>query len=162
MIRAFLLLGSNDGDRLVILGNARKAIEASAGKLVSTSSIYETAAWGNNDQAPFLNQAIAIDTPMEALQLLDKLQKIELALGRVRKQRWGPRTIDIDILLYGDLTMSTPILTIPHPGVPDRRFTLVPMAEIAGNLYHPVLRKTMQELLIECKDALAVEIFQEK
>lgn len=157
MIRTFLLLGSNEGDRTRLLRDARARIQSLAGAIVKASSLYQTTAWGNTEQAPFLNQVIEIETVLEPLDLLATLQKIEIELGRVRKEKWGPRPIDIDILFYGDVVMSTPMLSIPHPGTPERRFTLVPLTEIAGELVHPVLKKTMSELLASCKDALLVE-----
>jgi 2-amino-4-hydroxy-6-hydroxymethyldihydropteridine diphosphokinase len=157
MIRTFLLLGSNEGDRIRLLTEARERIEILAGAILRTSSIYQTAAWGRTEQAPFLNQVIEIQTEVDPLDLLDRLQKIEVALGRKRKEKWGPRSIDIDILFYGDLVMSTPTLSIPHPGIPDRRFTLVPLTEIAAALIHPSIKKNMLELLDNCDDRLLVE-----
>jgi 2-amino-4-hydroxy-6-hydroxymethyldihydropteridine diphosphokinase len=157
MIRVFLLLGSNEGDRTAFLSAARAQIEAAAGKVISISSVYQTAAWGKTDQAAFLNQVIAVDTKLEALVLLGTLQTIERAMGRKRKEKWGSRTIDIDILFYGDAVINTTELIVPHPGIPERRFTLVPLVEIAPDLLHPVLKKTVRELLGECGDGLEVE-----
>jgi 2-amino-4-hydroxy-6-hydroxymethyldihydropteridine diphosphokinase len=159
MTTAFLLLGSNEGMRMQFLQDARQKIDDSAGQVISTSSIYETAPWGNTDQGPFLNQVIEISTSLEPLLLLGKLQDIETNMGRIRKEKWGPRRLDIDILFYGSRLLKTPLLTIPHPGIPERRFTLVPLVEIAEGFVHPVLKKSMKELLAECKDTLGVERF---
>jgi 2-amino-4-hydroxy-6-hydroxymethyldihydropteridine diphosphokinase len=159
MTTAFLLLGSNEGTRMQFLQDARDKIDDTAGQVISISSIYETAPWGNTEQGPFLNQVIEISTNLEPLLLLGKLQDIETNMGRIRKEKWGPRRLDIDILFYGTRLLKTPLLTIPHPGIPERRFTLVPLAEIAEGFVHPVLKKNMKELLAECKDTLGVERF---
>ncbi len=157
MIRAFLLLGSNEGDRIALLANARSRIASLGGTIVKKSSIYQTAAWGKTEQAPFLNQVIEIKTALGPMELLKTLQSIEQTIGRVRKEKWGPRTIDIDILLYDNLATSTPELNIPHPGIPHRRFTLAPLAEVAGDLIHPLSKKSINELLEACDDTLTVE-----
>lgn len=156
MVRAFVLLGSNEGERATYLENARLRISQLAGKLSAASSIYETAAWGKEDQASFLNQVVGIETSLSPGLLLETLLAIEDSLGRTRTEKWAPRTIDLDILFYGDQVVEEPGLVIPHPAIEQRRFTLVPLAEVAPVFIHPVLKKSMKELLVECNDPLEV------
>lgn len=156
MVRAFILLGSNEGNRSDYLEKARLGLNATCGKVVSMSGVYETAAWGNTAQAAFLNQVISIDTKLDPHHLLHSILDIESSLGRIRTKKWASRTVDIDILFYGDHIMNTGELTIPHPAIAERRFTLVPMAEIAPALVHPVLKKSMKRLLQDCSDTLEV------
>ena len=154
----FLLLGSNQGERSRNLGEAAGRIEKAAGKILARSALYKTAAWGLEDQPDFYNQVLELGSVFPPEVLLRKLQAIELEMGRVRIEKWGPRIIDIDILFYGDEVIDTPVLRLPHPGIPLRRFTLDPLAEIAPELRHPVLGKTMRELLEECEDPLRVQM----
>jgi len=146
-----LLLGSNLGNRLSNLKEARRQL----GTVVASSSIYETAAWGNPNQGSFLNQVVEIDTDLSPEDLLKKIKDIEITMGRHRIEKWGPRIIDIDILFYNDTSINTPDLIIPHPEIQNRRFTLVPLLELT-NMVHPVLKKTIGQLLEECKDPLPV------
>lgn len=152
----FLLTGGNIGNRLQNLDAALKLIGKIAGPVIQVSSIYETAAWGVTNQAAFLNQVICIRADLKPLQLLHHLLEIELELGRKRVEKMGPRLIDIDILLYNDLIISTPDLVVPHPRMQERRFVLKPLHEIAPNLVHPVLQKTIKQLLDDCTDQLEV------
>lgn len=153
----FLLLGSNQGDAVGNLATARKAIAETAGTITGESSVYRSAAWGLEQQPEFRNQVLKISTPLLPQELLKRLLEIEAEMGRVRIQKWGPRLIDIDLLLYGDDVIDTPALRLPHPGIPLRRFTLVPLAEIAPDLRHPQSGKTIATLLKECPDTLPVE-----
>ena len=155
---AYLLLGSNIGDRAAYLQQAQKALMATAGELVAASSLYETAAWGLEDQPAFLNQALAVRTALSASALLAACQAAEQQAGRERLQRWGARTLDVDILLYGQEIIATPTLTVPHPALPARRFALLPLAQIAPQLLHPQLRQTVAELLAVCPDPLPVQV----
>ena len=157
----YLLLGSNLGDRMMRLAEALMQLEKSAGKLKAQSSVYETAAWGNTDQAPFLNQVIELSSALSPRELLEKTQAIEKQLGRERSEHWGPRTLDLDILYYGDTILNSPELSLPHPRLHLRRFTLVPLCEIAPLWVHPVLKKNNLQLLEECPDALEVKILNE-
>ena len=154
---AFLGLGTNLDDRKE---NLRKAIEAIALKLsvCKQSSIYETAAWGYTDQPDFLNQVIEVETGLTPLRLLNFLKRTEVELGRIENFRYGPRLIDIDILFYDDLVKNTSRLQIPHPRIPERAFVLVPLNEIAPSLEHPVLGKTITELLEDVSDKAGVRL----
>ena len=152
----FLLLGTNVGNRASNLDNARKAI-ADLGKIISLSSTYQTEAWGKTDQPAFYNQAVEISTSFNPSELLEKILSIELELGRKREEKWGPRVIDIDILFYGEIIVRHKDLTIPHPGIPLRRFVLVPLCDIVPKMIHPELRKSIAVLLEECTDPLNVK-----
>jgi len=153
----FILLGSNLGDRQKNLDQARQEISRNIGEIITTSSIYKTAAWGNTHQPEFYNQVIEIRSLHDPAQLILDTQLIEQNMGRIRKEKWGPRIIDIDILFYGDSVSSTERLTIPHPEIANRRFTLLPLAEVAPDFIHPLLKKSVLQLLEVCKDELAVE-----
>ena len=157
MNTAFLLIGGNMGDREERLATATKEIALHGGPVGLQSSLYQTAAWGLEEQAPFLNQALAIHTFLSPQQLLQVIFLIEEKLGRKREIRYGPRLIDIDILLYGEEVVQSAHLEIPHPQLPFRRFALIPLAEIAAEVVHPVLKKPIRQLLDECPDTLDVQ-----
>jgi 2-amino-4-hydroxy-6-hydroxymethyldihydropteridine diphosphokinase len=159
MNKAYLLTGGNMGDRQENLATAYECIGEQCGEIISASSLYETAAWGKNDQPSFLNQVLEIQTVLTTRQLLKKILSVEKQIGRVRKEKYGPRIIDIDILLFNDEIHNYPSLKIPHPELQNRRFALVPLAEIAPETIHPVLKKTIVELLAICPDTLEVSRF---
>lgn len=154
----YLLLGANLGDRAATLNRAAELLASQVGTVLTKSSFWETAPWGLTDQPAFLNQAIACATELQPLDLLLATQSIERQLGRVRREKWGARPIDIDILFYGIEIVDSPDLQIPHPFLPERRFALAPLAEIAPDFVHPVLGKTVVELLAECLDASEVSL----
>src|SRR6266567_8515515 len=142
----YLSLGSNVGDRAAHLRGAIALLELE-GRVVSVSSLYETEPVEFTEQAWFLNCAVALETTETPEQLMAAILHIEQQMGRQRLQRKGPRTLDIDILLFGDTILDSPALTIPHPAMQERRFVLQPLAEIAPQARHPVLKKTVRELL---------------
>lgn len=148
----YLLLGANLGDPRATFALARQQLAEQIGAIEQASGLYETAAWGVTDQPTYLNQVLRLQTSLTPQAVLQRTQTIEQALGRVRTQRWAARRIDIDILFYDDAVIQTPALTVPHPLLHERRFTLVPLADIAPELKHPVLKKTVRELLEGCAD----------
>ena len=148
-----LLLGTNLGDRWNNLIRCREMITKDVGDILKASSIYETAAWGKTDQPSFLNQVLIVETELTPVMLLKTLNAIENKMGRVRKEKWGERLIDIDILYFDDLLMDTPELKIPHPEIINRRFTLEPLHELVPNLVDPKHGQPIGALLTSCKDA---------
>lgn len=162
MNKIILLLGSNMGNSELNIKTALLMIHKNAGKVVSVSSLYKTAPWGFEHENYFLNQVIIINTVKSPDELLKEIIKIEKTLGRTREEHgFKARTIDIDILFYNNLITEDKNLTIPHPHLHKRKFTLIPLAEVAENYIHPVLKKTIKELLFACEDNLEV-IFYKK
>ena len=157
MNQTYLLIGGNLGNRQKNLEKAKELIVANAGQVGKTSSLYETEAWGMRDQPAFLNQVLFLFTKLDPRQLLSTILDIEHQMGRERTQKFGPRAIDIDILFYNDAIIDEPGLTIPHPQLHLRKFTLEPLYEIAPSFIHPVLNKSISDLLEDCPDPLAVK-----
>ncbi len=155
MNKAYLLIGGNMGNRLQNLGRSVQLLQQ-YGEIVKLSDHYETAAWGKTDQPAFLNQALLLHTPLSARALLQTILQIEEQLGRKREEKYGPRIIDMDILFFNNDIIDEPGLKVPHPEIPNRRFVLAPMQEIAGSLVHPILGKTIATLLLETNDTLEV------
>jgi 2-amino-4-hydroxy-6-hydroxymethyldihydropteridine diphosphokinase len=157
MNKTYLLTGGNEGDRILHMQQARTNIELICGRILQISSLYETAPWGKKDQADFLNQVLLIETNMSPGELLESILSIEENLGRKRTVKNAPRTIDIDILFYNRQVIDQPGLCIPHPRIAERRFVLEPMNEISPDYVHPVLDKSIGQLLLECTDELEVK-----
>jgi 2-amino-4-hydroxy-6-hydroxymethyldihydropteridine diphosphokinase len=154
----YMLLGSNLGDREMMMRQAIERIEAEIGAVSARSSLYETAPWGNTAQPAFLNMAVCVPTIFSPLEVLEKALAIEKELGRVRAERWGSRTIDIDLIFYAaDIVNVEGILTIPHPQMQNRRFVLEPLAEIAAAFVHPILNRNVEDLLQSLADDTAVK-----
>jgi 2-amino-4-hydroxy-6-hydroxymethyldihydropteridine diphosphokinase len=155
---SYLSIGSNLGDRAKNLGTAI-AFLAPQVQILMQSSIYQTEPWGYFDQPSFLNQVIKTETALEPFDFFNYLQGIESQMGRQETFRFGPRLIDLDILFYDDLILDSPNLTIPHPRIQERAFVLIPLAEIAPGLNHPVLGKTIQQIKMSVEPN-SVELFQ--
>jgi 2-amino-4-hydroxy-6-hydroxymethyldihydropteridine diphosphokinase len=157
MINVFLLLGSNLGNRELFLQQAVQLIEQNVAPVTQASGIYETQSWGKTDEPDYLNQVVQLITELPAQIVLERILDIEIILGRKRDVKWGSRIIDIDILFYGDKIINEPGLIVPHPELHNRRFTLEPLGELAPDLIHPVLKKSVLELKKELKDGLIVK-----
>jgi 2-amino-4-hydroxy-6-hydroxymethyldihydropteridine diphosphokinase len=156
----YLLLGSNLGNRSLNIRNAIVLLSNEIGAIGLTSGIYETDPWGNSNQGKFLNQVIKLSSNQTPLILLEKILSIEQRLGRQRNgERYTARTIDIDILFYGELILSSDKLEIPHPRLQKRKFVLIPLNEIAPDLIHPVIGKSISQILKCCPDKLEVRSF---
>ncbi|WP_426328487.1 2-amino-4-hydroxy-6-hydroxymethyldihydropteridine diphosphokinase [Pedobacter sp. R-06] len=155
---AYLLLGGNLGDREANLKKAIELLNDKVGNVIAISSLYETAAWGKTNQPAFLNQAVSLQTRLPALEVLERALSIEQELGRVRKDKWGERLIDIDLILFGNEIINIPDkLQVPHPHMQDRKFVMEPLAEIAPEVVHPVLGETMLDICRNITDPLEVK-----
>ena len=160
--KAYLLIGGNVGNKFPNLERAMTLLQKQCGDITSRSSFYETAPWGNTEQASFLNLALELHTKLTAINLMLRLLETEKEMGRIRQEKYGPRIIDLDILLFNDEVVHTPELTIPHKELQNRRFVLEPLTEIAALIIHPVFNKTIQQLLDECTDHSEVTRLAEK
>jgi 2-amino-4-hydroxy-6-hydroxymethyldihydropteridine diphosphokinase len=158
MNTVYLLIGGNIGNRKNNIETAANLLELKIGKITRRSSVYETGAWGNTDQPDFLNQVLVIQTNMGAAECMQQIFSIENDMGRIRTEKNAPRIIDIDILFFNDEIISEPGITIPHPQIQNRKFVLVPMNELSPRLVHPVLNKSIHDLLSLCDDPLEVKL----
>ena len=156
MALALLALGSNMGRPRDFLQFALNEL-AQLGQITAQSDVYLTAAWGLEDQADFENMALALQCKLKPEELLQACLNIEAKAGRIRKQKWGPRCLDIDILFYDELVLNTPTLQIPHPQLHLRRFVLEPLQQIQPHFIHPQLQLSVQDLLDRCQDPLPVQ-----
>jgi len=157
MNTVYLLLGSNMGNSEQMLSDATNMIEKNIGKLTKSSAIYRTAAWGKEEQRDFLNQIIIVSSSLSSSTVLKEMFVIEKEMGRVRTTKNAARVIDIDMLFFNDEIIQTETLTVPHPQIQNRRFVLVPLAEISPDFQHPLLKKSSLELLSICSDKLNVQ-----
>jgi len=153
MAVSYILLGSNLGNTLLNLQNAIHNLQQTEVQVLACSKVYQTKAWGNVNQDDFLNVVIKVNTDLNASELLTTLLAIELKMGRIRgEEKWMPRLIDLDILYFNDEIIDQQHLKIPHPYIADRRFTLIPLNDIAANYFHPQLKLSTQQLLLNCTD----------
>ena len=159
MKEVYLLIGGNIGDRFYFLGEASRLISQKCGPIYRSSAVYETAAWGKEDQPAFLNQVLILHTEMEPAALMALILEIEQQMGRSRRERNGERNIDIDILYYENVVVELPDLIIPHPRIYMRKFALIPLLELNPSKIDPVHNKSIQELLEACPDSLDVKEF---
>lgn len=159
MNNTYLLLGSNMGNSKASLDKAIAQIEKKIGAVTRKSGLYSTAAWGNTKQPDFLNQVIIVETKLSAWQTMQTILDIEKKMGRIRTVKNAPRVIDIDILFFNKEIIEQEHLSIPHPQIQNRRFVLVPLNQLSPNLKHPLLNKTVHQLLINCPDTLNVKKF---
>ncbi|WP_457126514.1 2-amino-4-hydroxy-6-hydroxymethyldihydropteridine diphosphokinase [Mucilaginibacter sp. HD30] len=157
MNNVFLLLGSNLGDRKLLLQMAVTKIAERVGGVLKQSALYETQSWGKAGEPDYLNQVVFLQTQLSSNKVLNEILKIETSMGRIRDEKWGSRLIDIDILFYNDEIIKQNDLVVPHPELHNRRFTLEPLVEIAPELVHPLLNKTMLELKKNLTDSLIVK-----
>ncbi len=154
----YLLLGSNLNDRLTLLQHASEEIALRIGIITGKSSVYESEPWGFESEKLFLDQVIRIETNHTPRQILDEILKIEVKMGRKRSisEGYTSRLIDIDILFFNDKIIKEDNLTIPHPKIPERKFTLLPLAELDSSMIYPGSGKSIRELISECRDQLKV------
>ncbi len=160
MNEVYLSLGSNEGDRVQLMEHALELLQIKSGPIVKRSAYYETKAWGLTDQPDFLNMCALVRTNCTPPQMLSIIHDIETLASRQREIKWGPRTLDIDILLFNAEIIHSGALEVPHPHMQERRFVLLPLAEIAGHVIHPMLQKSIGTLLQECPDTLPLKLFE--
>ncbi|HEY0298140.1 MAG TPA: 2-amino-4-hydroxy-6-hydroxymethyldihydropteridine diphosphokinase [Arachidicoccus sp.] len=157
MNTTYLLIGGNLGDVRQTFANTINEIEMGVGSIKKKSPLYKTAAWGMENQPDFLNQVLEVETNLSAQKVLETVLNIEENLGRIRQQKYGPRIIDIDILLFNEEIIDEQDLKVPHPFLHKRNFVLHPLAALAPHAFHPVLKKDIQTLLQQSEDTLEVE-----
>ncbi|HPT13237.1 MAG TPA: 2-amino-4-hydroxy-6-hydroxymethyldihydropteridine diphosphokinase [Bacteroidales bacterium] len=161
MVITYISTGSNVGDRFAAISRAREALNSKAGIVTMHSSVYETEPWGFNSETSFLNQVLILQTSLSPARLMNTILDLEKEMGRRRSHlRYEPRVIDIDILLYGKDVYNTHHLQIPHPRMNQRKFVLIPLAEIAPDLVHPVLKLKISEILQNVEDNNSVSLWK--
>jgi 2-amino-4-hydroxy-6-hydroxymethyldihydropteridine diphosphokinase len=156
----YIIIGGNLGDRLALIEDCKHKIEKEIGIISRSSSIYESASWGETDNPNYLNQVLYIESNFSAKEVLEKALEIEKELGRTRDKKWESRLIDIDILFFNEEIIDEKNLKIPHPHLQNRKFVLVPLNEIANEFIHPLFKKNMIVLLDECKDELRCTVYK--
>jgi 2-amino-4-hydroxy-6-hydroxymethyldihydropteridine diphosphokinase len=161
MVEVVFLIGGNLGDRVRNLKLARELLSEKF-ELVDFSRIFETEAWGGQSKGQYLNQAILVRTLIPAQEVLGLIQEIECHLGRTRELKWGDRTMDIDIIFYGDQIIEEENLVIPHPYMAERRFVLEPLQDLIPEFQHPKLAQSVSYLLMACEDMTAVKPFHKR
>lgn len=159
MNQTYILLGSNQDDPKVNLEIARAFIEAQVGKIRSQSSLYNTEPWGLKSQPVFINQAIIVDTPLNAIDVLSRCLTFQYTMNADKPLKFGPRIIDVDIIFFNEEIIDTDKLIVPHPRMHERNFVLIPLAEIAGDYLHPIFKKTIRQLQIDCDDTCEVGLY---
>lgn len=157
----YLHLGSNQGEKKDFIQKALELISTNIGEITLRSNIYETEPWGMKEQENFLNMAIEVKSTKSPEDVIQSIKSIESALGSAKAVKWGPRSIDIDVLYCDDQIINSSDITIPHPHIKDRNFVLIPLLEIAGDFTDPVHKMTIDELYDICKDTGEVFIFEE-
>jgi 2-amino-4-hydroxy-6-hydroxymethyldihydropteridine diphosphokinase len=158
----YIIIGGNLGDRLALIEDCKHKIEKEIGIISRSSSIYESASWGETDNPNYLNQVLYIESNFSAKEVLEKALEIEKELGRTRDKKWESRLIDIDILFFNEEIIDEKNLKIPHPHLQNRKFVLVPLNEIANKFIHPVFKKSVSYLLSICQDKLKVTVIISK
>jgi len=148
------------GDRKLYIEKSMQQIEQEVGRILCSSKIYESSPWGVTNQNNFLNSVIKVESKLDAITILEQLQKIEQKMGRIRKEKWGERKIDLDILFYNSEIINTENLKVPHPYIQDRKFVLVPLAEMNEKYIHPKLKMDIFALLKQCKDSEEVYVYE--
>jgi 2-amino-4-hydroxy-6-hydroxymethyldihydropteridine diphosphokinase len=160
MEKLVLIIGGNLGDRLLLINKTVDLLNHIFGPLDCASSIYESSPWGGKSLGNYLNQVLIYHTDLSPKRVLKKIQNIEDLLGRQREMKWGNRTMDIDILYYGEKTISSDLLRIPHPYIEVRKFVLMPLKEVLPDFIHPVLKMTNVQLFENCPDTSEIRIYE--
>ena len=158
--QVFLQLGSNMGDRVYYLNQAKRYIADEIGSIVSESRVYESAPWGVNNQKHYLNEVIEVNTVDDPYNLLKKILHIEKKIGRVRERKWSSRIIDIDIIFYSNVIINEKNLIIPHEYMHERNFVLQPLNDIASDFVHPILKNTVNKIMKECNDKNEIKLYK--
>lgn len=152
----YLITGGNLGDRAANLAEASRRLNLQVGRVLASSALYETAAWGREEDPAYLNQVLEIDSDLEPRALLQACLEIEEAMGRIRSEKWAARHVDIDLLFYGNRCIDEPGLHVPHPRLAQRRFVLEPLCELVPEFIDPRSGLAVRELLRRCPDSLPV------